>query len=372
MAPLMQNQSLNRSLSKSSSMPNMHIYSTKPSLAKESPVKLERLDHFYSRKDQAKEPAIHKQRLNKDGYDRDNPKSAIETYEKHHPLSLKTRALNFITNSVFNVATLGIPQLLSLSAGKKKQRIDQKLVLNIVRESVDKFPELKIRLSSGQEQKMDPEKRIQWHENMAIIRQAQHDFIIDKLNEAYPGHINLDAPTILYTGGRATGCLRVLYCSVDEYVALYWSDWGLSSTDSGSYKAHVYDYIMEGQNINWKANHFSENSSDFEIAIPGEYTFLGRGERKIWSFDGPCAMVDHGIGDVISMAKFATLSNATNTLNFEAIGSLLSSQVGALAHEYGLRLKNTLGFSEISAQMPKSQSEEKIKEAQNYFAEILA
>lgn len=316
-------------------------------------------------------PHDHEKRLNAHGYDMDDPKDAIAKYEANHPEPWHKKLLHSISDMIFNCATVGVPALMSASAGNKKQRIDQKVVLHIVREAVDKFPELKIRISKEAFDRLDVNDQRLWHEKMSVIRAAQHDFIANELAKIYPNHINLDAPTILYSGGRATGLLRVLYCSVDEYVALYWSDWGLLSTDSGSYRAHVYDYITEGHNVNWNARYLDYKAKDYEVTEPGEYTFLGKGDRKIWSFEGPCGMVDHGIGDIPSMVKFATVSNLTTTLNFHAIGSLLSTQAAAVAHEYAQRVKDTFGFTDVSVKQVSRVNDIELKSAQNYFAGIL-
>ncbi len=327
--------------------------------------------YFLSRLSAAVHEGQQEQRLNAHGYDMDEPKDAIAKYERAHPKSIGQKIRNFFSDTVFNFFTIGIPAALSASAGSKKQRIDQKVLLNIVRESVDKFPELKIRMAKEAFERLDAKDQRAWHEKMSIIRAAQHDFIANELAKVYPNHINLDAPTILYSGGRATGLLRVLYCSVDEYVALYWSDWGLSSTDSGSYRSHVYDYITEGHNINWNARYLEYKPSDYEITEPGEYTFLGEGDRKIWSFEGPCGMVDHGIGDIPSMLKFATVSNVTSTLNFHAIGTLLSTQAAAVAHEYWQRFKDAIGVTTVSVEPIAQVDERELKEARGYFARIL-
>jgi hypothetical protein len=326
--------------------------------------------YFLSRNGNAIEPSHDEQRFNSRGYDRDDPKDALVKYENAHPESLTTKAWNWATSAVTDIFTLGIPHLLSASAGAKKQRIDQKVVLRITREAVDKFPELKIRMTKEALELMDPKDQQRWHKKMAIIRAAQHDYVVNELAKIYPNHIDQNAPTILYSGGRATGLLRVLYCSVDEYIALYWSDWGLLSTDSGSYNAHVYDYVVEGNNVNWNARFLEYRPSDFEVTEPGEYTFLGKGDRKIWSFEGPCGMVDQGIGNVTSMAKFATISNITTTLNLRAIGDLLSNQAKAVAHEYGQRFKEHFGPTTISVTPVSRVSEAELTKAREYFSRI--
>lgn len=311
-------------------------------------------------------------RLNAHGYDRDNPKDAIQKYEKAHQKSIWKRGWHAFTSTVFNLVTFCVPGILSLSAGRNKQRIDQKIILQTVRESVDKYPELKIRVMETAWSLMSPGDQVRWREHLSVIRTAQHDYIANKLAEKYPGHINQTAPTILYTGGRATGLLRVLYCSVDEYVALYWSDWGLKSTDSGSYRSHVYDYITEGQNVNWDAKYL-EIKEGFEVTQPGEYTFLGSGDRKVWSFEGPCGMIDHGIGDVISMSKFAIVSNLSTTLNGSAVVSLLTNQAKAVAHEYYQRFKETVKSNvQVEVKEVHRVSDEALKEARCYFAGIMS
>lgn len=327
--------------------------------------------YFLSRMGDAVPPEQHEKRVNAHGYDRDDPKDAIVKYEALHPQSLMRRAWNYVTDRLSDIVSFCIPRALSISAGEKKQRIDQREVLRVVRESVDKFPELKIRISKEAFDLMNGEDQMRWHEKMTTIRAAQHDYIANELANIYPDHINQEAPTILYTGGRATGLLRVLYCSVDEYVALYWSDWGLMSTDSGSYRAHVYDYITEGQNVNWNAHYHDFKAKDYEMTEPGEYTFLGRDDRKIWSFEGPCGMVDHGIGDVMSMVKFAVINNFTTTLNYKEVGSLLTNQAKAVLHEYGVRLKESLGFTSISVEPVSRVNANELADARQYFSKIM-
>ena len=327
--------------------------------------------YFLSRIGQARQPQNLEPRFNRHGYDKDNPQDALVKYEATHPISWLEKTWNEITDFLFNLFTVFVPKALSLSAGVEKQRIDQQVVLSVVRDAVDKFPELKIRISNEDFDRLNAEDQMLWHEMMSIIRQAQHDYIANELAQAYPGHIDQNAPIFLYTGGRATGLLRVLYCSVDEYVALYWSDWGLKSTDSGSYKAHVYDYITEGQNINWSANPDNFNPKDHEITEPGEYTFLGRGDRKIWSFEGPCGMVDHGIGDVISMSKFAMVSNFFSTLNMEQVAKLISTQAKAIAHEYAQRIRDITGEVSCEVKNVSQVTQEELSKAQGYFAAII-
>lgn len=341
------------------------------SVARQPLRTIDNTPYFLSRLGQAHEPKHLEPRLNRHGYDRDNPQDALVKYENAHPLNWLEKTWDEISDAVFNFFTAFIPKLLSLSAGAEKQRIDQQVILSVVREAVDKFPELKIRMSNEDFSLLNAEDQMLWHESMSVIRQAQHDYIANELAKAYPGHIDQNAPTFLYTGGRATGLLRVLYCSVDEYVALYWSDWGLKSTDSGSYKAHVYDYITEGQNINWSANPTDFNPKDYEVTEPGEYTFLGRGDRKIWSFEGPCGMVDHGLGDIISMSKFAMVSNFFSTLNMQQVGKLISSQTSALAHEYAQRIRDAHGSVACEVQNISHVSAEELLKAQDYFAMII-
>lgn len=340
-------------------------------VARERIRSIEGTPFFLSRTTSAVPDEGIEQRFNAHGYDMDDPKDAIAKYEAKHPVSIGTKIAHFFSDILFNVVTVGIPALLSLSAGKNKQRIDQKVVLRVVREAVDKFPELKIRISKEAFDRLDAADQRMWHEKMSIVRAAQHDYIANELARVYPHHINLDAPTILYTGGRATGLLRVLYCSMDEYVGLYWSDWGLMSADSGAYHSHVYDYITEGHNVNWNARYLDYKPRDYEVTEPGEFTFLGENDRKIWSFDGPCGMVDHGIGDIPSMFKMPVLNTVTTTLNMHSIGTFLSTQVQAVAHEYWQRMKDACGVSEISVTPISCVSEIDLKSAQDYFARIL-
>ncbi len=323
-------------------------------------------------------PTSNAQRVNARGYDMDNPEDAIKKYEAAHPETVWDQISNFFSSTLVNIATLGIPKLLSASAGENKQRIDQKVILRITREAVDKFPELKLRMSEGAFEPLSADEKRQWHMNKAIIRAAQHDYIANELAKVYPNHINLDAPTFLYTGGRAVGLLRVLYCSMDEYVAIYWNPWGFSGTDSGAYSPHVFDYIIEGQNVNWNARYLDYNPQDYEVTEPGEYTFLGTGDRKIWEAK-ECGMIDHAVPrknddsngtNIMRMLDFATASNRNETKNWHAIGELLSTQMGALASEYTQRLKETLGI-ESEAMTPISRvTEEELRTAKNYFVEF--
>jgi hypothetical protein len=153
--------------------------------------------------------------------------------------------------------------------------------------------------------------------------------LIDRLATTYPGYVDRDPKWFLIRCGGAEFSIALLYVAPHEYALLCGSNVGIVGADSGCYHADVWDFILEGENYNTSADPFEP----VEITRAGEYTFLGRGERKIWSLSAPGWMIDYGRGLIPGMVghglleTISVLGNVGATRQFGGafLGGLLQS-----------------------------------------------
>ncbi len=146
-------------------------------------------------------------------------------------------------------------------------------------------------------------------------RQARLDHIISRLNELHPGRVETRPKWFLNRCGGAQFSAAFLHVSAWEYVLLCGSNVGITGADSGTYATDVWDFIIEGENYNVGADPLEP----VEVTRAGEYTFLGRGDRKVWSMSGPCWMIDYARGFMPLMSPFGLAENLTVSANPRAL-----------------------------------------------------
>jgi len=150
-------------------------------------------------------------------------------------------------------------------------------------------------------------------------RQSLFQYVIEALRERAPGRIAKEPRWFITRCGGAEFSLALLYAAANEYVALCGSNLGLTGADSGSYFADVWDFILEGENYNAGASPYEP----IEVTRAGEFTYLGAGDRKMWSVSKPTWMLDYARGVIPLMSGHACIENATVALNLAAIRNVL-------------------------------------------------
>jgi C-8 sterol isomerase len=145
-------------------------------------------------------------------------------------------------------------------------------------------------------------------------RKQMFSALIDRLATTYPGYIDRKPDWFLIRCGGAEFTIGLLYVAPHEYALLCGSNVGIVGADSGCYHADVWDFILEGENYNASADPFEP----VEVTRAGEYTFLGQGERKIWSTSAPCWMIDYGRGLIPGMVGHGLLETLSVLGNVRA------------------------------------------------------
>ena len=191
---------------------------------------------------------------------------------------------------------------------------DPNFLWQITRESVEDFPQRAFRRRGD-------------------CRQARFDHIIARLAERHPGRVETRPTWFLNRCGGAQFSAAFLHVSAWEYVLLCGSNVGLSGADSGTYATDVWDFIIEGENYNVGA----DPMEPVEVTRAGEYTFLGRGERKTWSMSAPCWMIDYARGFTPLMSPFGLAENLTVSTNPRATLRSGSRFLGMMAQEHRIR-----------------------------------
>jgi len=259
-------------------------------------------------------------RINEQGFDMDDPEAALATYYVLHPDAKKH---GYAGTHV----------------------LDPKVMLGVVRASVEMFPELNLTLARDHWEAMTSEAQEEWSTHYDVMRAAQQQYILDALDVRYPGAINRDPPVILYSGGQAKGYLRVFFVSANEYGAFYWGNNAITGTDSGSYKAAVWDFMTHGRN------------------------------RKIWSYPGPTGMLDYSRGNIPAMLWPAVVTHLTTTPNLREVGRLLGYQAAGVAREYHRRLcteKSFNGQAGMRVEQQAAPAGEDIASSRAYFSDAVS
>jgi C-8 sterol isomerase len=168
-------------------------------------------------------------------------------------------------------------------------------------------------------------------------RRGIFERVLSELDERRPGAVIQDPRWFITRCGGAEFAFTVVYAAVNEYVALCGSNLAMSAADSGSYYADVWDFVLEGENYNSGASPFEP----VEVTRAGEFTFLGAGERKMWSFAANTWMVDYARGFVPHMAIHGSTENATVALNMSAVRDTMLGVAKMALREHAKRLTGT-------------------------------
>ena len=77
-------------------------------------------------------------------------------------------------------------------------------------------------------------------------RPAIIDAVIRELKARYPDAINDEVPWLYNNAGGAMGQMKLLHCSLREYILLFGTPIGTEG-HSGRYSTEVYDFMLDGE-----------------------------------------------------------------------------------------------------------------------------
>jgi hypothetical protein len=127
------------------------------------------------------------------------------------------------------------------------------------------------------------------------------------LAERYPKHIERSAPWIFNNAGGAMGQIKLLHCSLSEYILIFGSPIGTEG-HSGRYGTEVYDFMLDGEMWTYHAGEFQRT-----ISKPGDLAYLGPDKAKGYACPQGAFMLEYARGVIPSMLPFGLADTLFST-----------------------------------------------------------
>jgi hypothetical protein len=141
--------------------------------------------------------------------------------------------------------------------------------------------------------------------------------VSEELKQRYPKHITLDVPWLFNNAGGAMGQMKLLHCSLSEYILIFGTPIGTEG-HSGRYTTEVYDFMLDGEM-------WCFHAGEFERAVykPGDAAYLGADRAKGYSVPSHALMLEYARGPIPSMLPFGLADTVFSTLDRRTVGSTL-------------------------------------------------
>ncbi len=134
-----------------------------------------------------------------------------------------------------------------------------------------------------------------------------------ELKRRYPKHINLDVDWIFNNAGGAMGQIKLLHCSLSEYILLFGTPIGTEG-HSGRYATEVYDFMLDGEM-------WCYHAGEFERAVykPGDAAYLGEDKAKGYAVPSHAWMLEYSRGPIPTMLPFGLSDTVFSTLDRKTV-----------------------------------------------------
>jgi len=152
---------------------------------------------------------------------------------------------------------------------------------------------------------------------VGLDRKAACAQIVSELKQKHPEHIRTDLPWIFNNAGGAMGAMKLLHCSLSEYIILFGSPIGTEG-HSGRYAADVYDYVFTGEM--WC---YHEGDLERTVYLPGSAAHLTRTQTKGYKLPEGAFMLEYSRGNIPSMFFFGLADTVVSTLDYKVLGRTL-------------------------------------------------
>ncbi len=139
----------------------------------------------------------------------------------------------------------------------------------------------------------------------------------DELYARYPKHIARSCPWIFNNAGGAMGQMKLLHCSLSEYILIFGTPIGTEG-HSGRYGTEVYDFMLDGEMWCFHAGEFQRT-----VYRPGDLAYLGPDQAKGYVVPNHAFMLEYARGAIPSMLPFGLADTVFSTLDRATIGRTL-------------------------------------------------
>jgi len=133
----------------------------------------------------------------------------------------------------------------------------------------------------------------------------------------YPKHISRDVPWMFNNAGGAMGQIKLLHCSLSEYILIFGTPIGTEG-HSGRYATDVYDFMLDGEMWCYFAGEFSRT-----VYKPGDLAYLGPDKAKGYSIPSHGYMLEYARGIIPSMLPFGLADTVMSTRDSVTLGRTL-------------------------------------------------
>jgi hypothetical protein len=151
--------------------------------------------------------------------------------------------------------------------------------------------------------------------------------IEETLQARYPKHIERDNPWIFNNAGGAMGAMKLLHCSLSEYVILFGSAIGTEG-HSGRYSTEVWDFMLDGEMWTYFAGDFEKT-----VYVPGDKAYLGADRAKGYCLPERGWMLEYSRGSIPSMLPFGLANTMFSTLDTSCTKTTLKQYGGMVVKE---------------------------------------
>ncbi len=146
----------------------------------------------------------------------------------------------------------------------------------------------------------------------ALLRRIE-----EELYARYPKHITRGCPWIFNNAGGAMGQMKLLHCSLREYILIFGTPIGTEG-HSGRYATEVYDFMLEGEMWCFHAGEFQRTTYR-----PGDLAYLGPDQAKAYAVPNHAFMLEYARGPIPTMLPFGLADTIFSTLDRATAGRTL-------------------------------------------------
>ena len=138
--------------------------------------------------------------------------------------------------------------------------------------------------------------------------------VSEELKRRYPKHITLESEWLFNNAGGAMGQIKLLHCSITEYILLFGTPIGTEG-HSGRYTTEVYDFMLDGEM-------WCYHPGEFERAVykPGDAAYLGADRAKGYAVPSHAWMLEYARGPIPTMLPFGLADTVFSTLDRRTVG----------------------------------------------------
>lgn len=146
-------------------------------------------------------------------------------------------------------------------------------------------------------------------------REALFSSVESDLARLYPKHITRDNPWVFNNAGGAMGQIKLLHCSLTEYILIFGTPSGTEG-HSGRYATEVFDFMLDGEMWCFHAGEFERT-----IFRAGDLAYLGTDRAKGYAVPSDVLMLEYARGPIPTMLPFGLADTLFSTHDPRTIGN---------------------------------------------------